>query len=441
MAATAVPAPTLTRLSADSTRVSALRVAAVASLGVGAIHAAAIGVHSEHRSAVIAFTAVAGAQLAWGALALTRAGRAVAAVGIAVQAASIGGWLLAKTVGIGFVAGLDAVENVQMADGAAAALAAVALLLAGRELVMPGKVGASSPSRRLGVTHGALAVVVAAASVTAMVSAGSHAHVESDAGGHGQGGDASASGGDDESAAGGHGGDSAEASGADDPHGTESAQADGAGDASQAHDGAPAAVVAPKPYDPSMPIDLGGVEGVTPQQQAAAENLIAITLARLPQFADPAAAEAVGFRSIGDGFTGFEHLIKWDYLSDGRTLDPDYPEALVYDTRGEGRTLVSAMFLLEAGETLETVPELGGPLTQWHIHDDLCFSTGPNPQVRGITTVGGACQPPLQKFTPVPMIHVWITRHECGPFSALEGVGAGQIQEGEERLCDVAHGG
>ena len=32
------------------------------------------------------------------------------------------------------------------------------------------------------------------------------------------------------------------------------------------------------------------------------------------------------------------------------------------------------------------------------------------------------------------MIHVWITPNECGPFAALEGVGAGTIAAGEERL-------
>ena len=37
-----------------------------------------------------------------------------------------------------------------------------------------------------------------------------------------------------------------------------------------------AAAVAPVPYDPSKPIDLGGIEGVTPAQQAAAENLVAV---------------------------------------------------------------------------------------------------------------------------------------------------------------------
>ena len=38
------------------------------------------------------------------------------------------------------------------------------------------------------------------------------------------------------------------------------------------------------------------------------------------------------------------------------------------------------------------------------------------------------------------MIHVWIEPHPCGPFAALEGVAGGTIPEGEERLCDHAHG-
>ena len=50
-----------------------LAVGGAASLGAGAIHAAAIGVHSEHRQAVMAFTVVAAIQLAWGALVLARA--------------------------------------------------------------------------------------------------------------------------------------------------------------------------------------------------------------------------------------------------------------------------------------------------------------------------------------------------------------------------------
>ena len=68
---------------------------------------------------------------------------------------------------------------------------------------------------------------------------------------------------------------------------------------------APAAVA--KPYDPSLPIDLSGTPGVTPQQQAAAENLIAVTLVELPQWSDYRVAEAAGFKSIGDGATGLFH--------------------------------------------------------------------------------------------------------------------------------------
>jgi hypothetical protein len=37
------------------------------------------------------------------------------------------------------------------------------------------------------------------------------------------------------------------------------------------------------------------------------------------------------------------------------------------------------------------------------------------------------------------MLHVWLTPQACGPFAALEGIGAGQIKTGEERLCDHVH--
>jgi hypothetical protein len=269
-------------------------------------------------------------------------------------------------------------------------------------------------------------MVTVALAVPGMVSTGSHAH---------------AGGTHDEAGMDGHG----------DTHGAE-------GEAAAHAEGHEGAVVPPQPYDPTLPIDLSGVEGVSPEEQARAENMIAITLARLPQFADPAYAFEQGYRSIGDSITGHEHFIKWDLINDGKVLDPDYPEALVYEVPEEHRSftgidappapgtrkLVSAMFMLAEGETLETVPELGGELTQWHVHEDLCFLPDPpgpeGPRVAGVTEVGGACEPPTERFTPVPMIHVWITPHPCGPFAALEGTGAGQIQEGEERLCDHAHG-
>jgi hypothetical protein len=191
-------------------------------------------------------------------------------------------------------------------------------------------------------------------------------------------------------------------------------------------------------YDPSKPIDLGGVDGVTPEQQARAENLVAVTLLRLPQWTDPAVAEAAGFRTIGDGRTGVEHFIHSGYMNDDVILDPDQPESLVYDTSEGGRKLVAAMYMVKPGTPLDQVPDIGGSLTQWHVHDNLCYNA--QGRVAGITDSAGKCAPGLVKPVETPMIHVWIESHRCGPFAALEGIGGGRIPEGEDKLCDHAHG-
>ena len=208
-----------------------------------------------------------------------------------------------------------------------------------------------------------------------------------------------------------------------------------------AHDD-PASTVATKPYDPALPIDLGGVDGVTLQQQAFAENLVAATVRDLPQWADLDAVAAAGFHSIGDAATGHEHFIQWDWIDDDVWLDPDYPESLVFAPQPDGsKKLVSAMFMLPSGYPLDEIPDWGGSLMQWHVHGDLCFTADPvAPQVAGLKSIGSNCRPPLVDGTLAPMIHVWITPHECGPFAALDGIGGGQVPDGEAVLCDHAHG-
>jgi hypothetical protein len=202
------------------------------------------------------------------------------------------------------------------------------------------------------------------------------------------------------------------------------------------------AAPAPVPYDPTQPIDLGGVAGVTAEQQAFAENLVADTVRNLPQWADPAVAEAAGFHSILDGSTGHEHYIQWDWINDDVWLDPDFPESLVYEPQLDGtKTLVSAMYMLPNDMPLTDVPDWGGALMQWHEHGDLCFTDDPvAPRVAGTKPIGAPCQPPLVDRGTAPMIHVWITPHPCGPFAALEGIGAGQVAPGDTHLCDQAHG-
>ena len=95
------------------------------------------------------------------------------------------------------------------------------------------------------------------------------------------------------------------------------------------------------------------------------------------------------------------------------------------------------MFMLNPGDTLDDVPELGGKLTQWHIHDNLCFTDG---RVTGLINPGGRARRRRRSGAAVPMIHVWIEPHRCGPFSALDGIAAGSVKKGEVTLCDHKHG-
>lgn len=400
---------TISSAPADRFGFGPLALAGFASIGAGAVHAAAIGVHNEHVATARTFAVIAALQVGWGALALVGNRRLLGMAGLAISGGSVVGWVMAKTSGISFISGLEESEAIAWPDALAALLAATAFvvvarqLLAGQRAAVPGHLARHSATAVIGVI-----------SLVAMVQAGTHNHAHDGADGH--------------------------------------EHASGAVGGGHDHGGA---VVPPAVYDPgsvdaeaevdggtAKRVDLSGVPGVTADEQARAEALVELTLDKLPQFADQDDAKALGFHSIGDAFTGHEHLINWEYINDDHVLNPDYPESLVYEATDDGgRKLVSAMFMLPTGSTLDAVPELGGPLTQWHIHDDLCFSDDPvSPRVAGITNVGGECRPPTTKLEPVPMIHVWIVGHPCGPFAALEGAGAGQIPEGEERLCDHVHG-
>jgi hypothetical protein len=94
--------------------------------------------------------------------------------------------------------------------------------------------------------------------------------------------------------------------------------------------------------------------------------------------------------------------------------------------------------MTQPGVPLDEVPPIGGKLIQWHVHNNLCYQ--PNGRLGGLTDAEGNCAAGLIKPPETPMVHVWLESHPCGPFAALEGIGAGAIKEGEERLCDEAHG-
>ena len=205
-------------------------------------------------------------------------------------------------------------------------------------------------------------------------------------------------------------------------------------------------VVPPKPvplaasgYLDATRVDLGGTSGTTRAQQEAAEELLRRTIRTLPRWADYATAVRDGFVSLDGGIVGVDHMMRWDWINDGRVFDPAYPESLVYKVGPNGeRTLEAAMFFLSDGVTLDNPPSTFGPLVQFHVHGSLCFTPGSDRRLSGIAVPPQPCPEGNERLLN-PMMHVWIVPHECGPFAPLEGIGGGDTKSGTH-ACDRGHG-
>ena len=185
-------------------------------------------------------------------------------------------------------------------------------------------------------------------------------------------------------------------------------------------------------------IKLVGDAGVLPAELERAERLIESTISSLERFASPSQAYAAGYRSIGDTASVDEHYVNWSYIDDGHILDPARPESIVYEYRNGTQTAVAAMYSLPFGSSFGDVPDVGGSLTQWHVHSDLCLTDNPQQKViLRFTTPDGPCPPGTSKASNTPMLHVWIVPNPCGPFAALEH--GGQFPAGQMRHCDASN--
>jgi hypothetical protein len=221
-----------------------------------------------------------------------------------------------------------------------------------------------------------------------------------------------------------------------------------------AHVSTPAQIAAaasgwPRPYDPNVPMDFTNVAGVSADQIVHAQQLLSNTQSALTHWASPLTAVREGWRSIGDGGTGFEHYINYSLLNDGKFLDAHFPESLVYsvDETTGARTLVSAMYIAAPGTPLNdsTLVNFAGALIQWHVHNNLCWRMGANgsPIVAGITDAAGNCPTgTAPSNSQTPMVHVWVTANKCGPFAAVEGIAAGVADVPDSQrvdLCNASH--
>ena len=99
----------------------------LASMGAGAIHAAAAGVHAEHTTLSRLFVAVAVAQILVGLVTFLRGGRVVAVAAALVNGGAVVAWIVTRVSGISWIEGLEQSEAPQFADTVCAALGALAV--------------------------------------------------------------------------------------------------------------------------------------------------------------------------------------------------------------------------------------------------------------------------------------------------------------------------
>ncbi len=104
-----------------------LMTAAIASIGAGAIHAAAIGAHADHMAVVRLMVAAAVFQIGWGVATLWHPHRTWGAIGLTGNAVIVVAWLLTRQSGISYVDGLEQPESVGFPDATAAAFGIVAV--------------------------------------------------------------------------------------------------------------------------------------------------------------------------------------------------------------------------------------------------------------------------------------------------------------------------
>ena len=139
----------------------------------------------------------------------------------------------------------------------------------------------------------------------------------------------------------------------------------------------------------------------TAAQQAAADQLVAQTKATLAKYSSLSAATAAGYTPATNPNGYVVHYANWSVAkSDG--FDPADPAFLVYANTVNGPVLMGAMYLGPAPCT--PGPDIGGPLTQWHAHDNLCLAGG---RVVGNTNATGTCATGVHNTNTYFMLHVW----------------------------------
>ncbi len=150
----------------------------------------------------------------------------------------------------------------------------------------------------------------------------------------------------------------------------------------------------------------------TVAQRQAADTLAAATKKAMARYATLDAAVAAGYVVPKPGRGTDVHMEHETFKKDGRILDPQRPEMLVYAIEGGRATLLGVVFVMQ--EAGAPGPEPGGAITQWHAHN-ICLTA--LPPGFGIVSPFGTCPALSVNVTSPEMMHVWVVDNPQGAFA------------------------
>ena len=154
----------------------------------------------------------------------------------------------------------------------------------------------------------------------------------------------------------------------------------------------------------------------------AATKLIVETRAAVGKYADLKAAVAAGYKPMEPPDFQIVHYVNPGYMVDADILNPNHVQSLIYYNGKEGTRLIGAMYIMPRRGM--DGPQVGGPLTVWHQHSNLCFDNTTGMAVAFVHSgffdnneKSGSCpRGSTNKTTPL-MLHVWLIDNPDGPFA------------------------
>ncbi len=162
---------------------------------------------------------------------------------------------------------------------------------------------------------------------------------------------------------------------------------------------------------------------VTGAQLQTALQLIDATRAAVARYKDEGAAVKAGYQPMEPEGLAIMHYVNQAYFTDADILRPDHVQSLIYFNSTHGPVLIGAMYIMPrlgmAG------PEIGGSLTVWHKHDNLCFDTATGVIVAFARDASsnsldksGTCPAGSSNRSTPEMLHVWLIANPGGPFNS-----------------------